>query len=72
MDLISPTEDYYPPLEFDRIEINCSQETHLRIIAQAAKTYFKVIKDLNPEIRGYFLTEGKHTILIPKGSCAGV
>jgi membrane-bound lytic murein transglycosylase D len=64
-------EDYYPPLEFDRIEISCSQETHLRIIAQAAKTYFKVIKDLNPEIRGYFLTEGKHTLLIPKGTAPG-
>jgi len=64
-------EDYYPPLEFDRIEINCSQETHIRLIAQAARTYFKVIKDLNPELRGYFLTEGKHTILIPKGSAPG-
>lgn len=64
-------EDYYLPLEFDRIEISCSRETHLRIIAQAAKTYFKVIKDLNPEIRGYFLTEGKHTLLIPKGTAPG-
>jgi hypothetical protein len=64
-------EDYYPPLEFDQIQINCPQETHIRIIAQAAKTYFKVIKDLNPEIRGYFLAAGKHTILIPKGASEG-
>jgi hypothetical protein len=64
-------EDYYPPLEFDQIQINCPQETHIRLIAQAAKTYFKVIKDLNPEIRGYFLAAGKHTILIPKGASEG-
>jgi membrane-bound lytic murein transglycosylase D len=61
-------EDYYPPLEFDRIQLNCRQDAHLRVIAQAAKTHFKVIKDLNPEIRGYSLPIGKHTILIPKGA----
>src|SRR4030042_1974880 len=64
-------EDYYPPLEFDRIEVNCLRDTHLRIVAQAAKTQFKEIKDLNPEIRGYFLSAGKHTILIPKGAAQG-
>ena len=60
-------EDYYPPLEFDRIQVNCKHDTHLRIIAQAATTHFKAIKDLNPEIRGYSLPPGKHNILIPKG-----
>jgi membrane-bound lytic murein transglycosylase D len=64
-------EDYYPPLEFDRVQVNCFQDTHLRLIAQAAKTDFKEIKDLNPEIRGYFLSAGKHTILIPKGASQG-
>ncbi|MCJ7545443.1 MAG: transglycosylase SLT domain-containing protein [Deltaproteobacteria bacterium] len=64
-------EDYYPPLEFDRVQVNCLRDTHLRIIAQAAKTNFKEIKDLNPEIRGYFLSAGKHTILIPKGAAQG-
>jgi membrane-bound lytic murein transglycosylase D len=64
-------KDYYPPLEFDRIQVTCSRDTHLRIIAQAAKTHFKEIKALNPEIRGYFLTAGKHTILIPKGASQG-
>jgi membrane-bound lytic murein transglycosylase D len=63
--------DYYPPLEFDRIQVNCLRDTHLRIIAQAAKTHFKEIKDLNPEIRGYFLAAGKHAILIPKGASQG-
>lgn len=64
-------EDYYPPIEFDRIQINCLHNVHLRIVAQAAKTHFKVIKDLNPEIRGYSLPAGEHTILIPKGASQG-
>lgn len=61
-------KDYYPPLEFDRIHLNGYQDIPIRIIARAAKTHFKVIKDLNPEIRGHYLTKGSHTILIPKGS----
>lgn len=64
-------EHYYPPLEFDRIHLNCSQDIPIRVIARAAKTHFKVIKDLNPEIRGHYLTKGGHQILIPKGSAKG-
>ncbi len=63
--------DYYPPLEYDEIKINCIQDTPVRIIAQSAKTKFKVIKDLNPEIRGYYLTKGEHKILVPKGASDG-
>ncbi len=61
-------EDYYPPIAFDQVEVNCSHDTHLHIIARAAKTHFKAIKDLNPEIRGYALPVGKYSILIPQGS----
>lgn len=63
--------DYYPPLEFDEIKVNCPQDIPIRIIAQAGKTQFKVIKDLNPEIRGYYLSKGEHSILIPKGASNG-
>ncbi|MFH1351384.1 MAG: transglycosylase SLT domain-containing protein [Pseudomonadota bacterium] len=64
-------EDFYPPLAFDRIQVECFQEIPIRIIAQAAKTHFKVIKDLNPEIRGHYLTSGSHQILIPEGASKG-
>jgi len=63
--------DYYAPMAFDRIRIDCTRETPVRLIAQAAGTQFKVIKDLNPEIRGYFLNAGTHEILVPKGAAAG-
>ena len=64
-------KDYYPPLTFDRITIDCLKEIPIRVIAQAAKTHFKVIKDLNPEIRGHYLGEGEHGILIPRGTSVG-
>ncbi len=64
-------EDYYPPLTFDKIQFDCFQEIPIRIIAKAAKTHFKVIKDLNPEIRGHYIAAGNHNILIPKGASEG-
>ncbi len=64
-------EEFYPPLTFDRIHLECSQETPLRIIADAAKTHFKKIKDLNPEIRGHYLDKGEHEILVPEGTSKG-
>jgi membrane-bound lytic murein transglycosylase D len=63
--------DYYRPTEFGRIQLNCPQDTPIRIVAHAANTHFKAIKDLNPEIRGHYLTKGNHEISIPKGSVRG-
>jgi membrane-bound lytic murein transglycosylase D len=64
-------QDYYPLLEFDEIQVDCPQETAIRIIALAARTHFKTIKDLNPEIRGHYLPQGTHRLLIPKGASSG-
>jgi hypothetical protein len=61
-------EDLYPPRDFDQVNVEISQSVSLMLIAEAAGTYFKVIKDLNPEIRGNFLVAGDHFILIPKGA----
>jgi len=63
--------DLYPPLQFDRIRLECFQETPISIVAQAADTYFKMIKDLNPEIRGHYLAAGSHWLLIPPGAASG-
>ena len=63
--------DYYRPLAFDKVRIKSVGDVPIRIVAEAAKTRFKVIKDLNPEIRGHYLATGTHEILIPKGASAG-
>jgi hypothetical protein len=64
-------EDYYQPLKFERIRMRSAQETPIWIVAEAARTHFKVIKDLNPELRGHYLAEGSHTLSIPEGSSTG-
>jgi LysM repeat protein len=64
-------EDLYKPVQFDRVEITANQPVPLYIIAQAANTYFKVVKDLNPHIKNYYLPAGKHDLLLPKGAASG-
>ena len=61
-------KDLYPPLQFDRIQLECSQKIPIHIVAEAAMASFKAIKDLNPEIRGHYISKGSHSILIPQGS----
>jgi len=64
-------DDLYQPREFDTLEIKASRPIPLHLIAQAAGTYFKIIKDLNPQIKYYHLPAGTRQIRIPKGCAAG-
>ncbi len=64
-------EDMYPPLAFDRTILNGKTKIPVVVIAKAANTTYKKIKDLNPQIRGNYLAEGKNIVLIPKGSEKG-
>jgi len=61
-------EDYYQPTSFDRVKITLPSGTPLFLIAQATGTYFKQIKDLNPEVRGHDLQKGTHIVAVPEGS----
>lgn len=63
--------DYYPPLDFDQITVDCFQDTPIQLIAEAADTDFKRIKDLNPELRGHYVAAGTHSLLVPKAAGAG-
>ena len=64
-------KDRYPLLSFDRVQVKCDRETPINLVAKAAKTRFKIIKDLNPEVRGHYLAKGEYELLIPKGSLSG-
>ncbi|WP_373501173.1 transglycosylase SLT domain-containing protein [Desulfococcus sp.] len=64
-------EDLYGPVEFDRVQLTLSSDVPVRTIADASGTYFKKIKDLNPEILGNRLVRGSHVILVPKGASQG-
>lgn len=64
-------EDLYKQMQFDMVEITVNHSVPIYIIAQAANTYFKVIKDLNPHIKNYSLAIGKYNLLVPKGAASG-
>ncbi len=64
-------EDYYTPIPSDQVQITCPDETPIRLIAEAAGTYFKKIKDLNPEIRGNNMPRGTHSLQVPRSGSAG-
>ena len=61
-------DDYYPPVSFDRVKLTLPSRTPLYIVATAAGTNFKQVKDLNPEIRGHDLPKGSHIIAVPEGT----
>ncbi|MFO7862233.1 MAG: transglycosylase SLT domain-containing protein [Desulfosalsimonas sp.] len=64
-------EDLYPPLAYEEISVRCSGLTPIVIVAEAADTRFKLIKDLNPQLRGHYLAAGQHLIHVPEGSAKG-
>lgn len=59
------SDDYYAPETFSSIQIDAFADLPLRLIADAAKTDFKTIKDFNPELRGHYLAAGTRRINIP-------
>ena len=63
---LSP-EDLYPMFTYSKINFSMNQEIPLVLIAQAAQISFKTFKDYNPDLRGYDLTKGKITVLVPVG-----
>lgn len=64
--------DYYPPVEVATVELTCYEETSLTVVAQAAHTDFKRIKDLNPELRGHYLAAGTYTLAVPENTPPGL
>jgi len=64
-------EDYYAPIEAERVELTLWDQTSITVVAQAAGSDFKMLKDLNPEIRGHYLEAGTHSLLLPKGAAEG-
>ena len=64
--------DLYPPLMVDRVTVNLNREIPIQLLARAANSDFKTIKDLNPDLRGHYLAPGRHELRIPAGQPDGL
>jgi hypothetical protein len=67
---LSP-DQLYKPIAVDDAVVDCFQQIPLQLVAQAAGSYFKEIKDLNPHLRGHYLQAGRHSIHLPAGGSKG-
>ena len=61
----------YPPLETETVTIKLKKPIHVRKLAEAAGTYFRRLKELNPSWRGYFLPAGLHWVRLPAQAAEG-
>jgi len=63
-----PFEELYPSFDTDNADIVLTQEAPVRRLAEAAGTYVKTLKTLNPWIRTVSLPAGSYRLKLPKGS----
>jgi membrane-bound lytic murein transglycosylase D len=63
-----PSDQLYPPLKYDEVPLTLAQPVPVRRLAEASGTYYKVIKTLNPWIKGDILAPGTFRLKIPFGS----
>lgn len=61
-----PESEYYQPLDIIEVTFYLPKPVHIKIIADAALTTFKTIRDLNPDLRGHYLPDGSYTLFIPR------
>ena len=61
----------YKPLEFKTFRVHLKQPIHIRLVAKAARSYFKEMKELNPSWRGKILPAGDHKIRTPLAGSVG-
>ena len=63
-----PEDQLYAPLDYDEVQLTLAQAVPVRRLAEASGTYYKVIKALNPWIKGDSLAPGTFRLKIPQGS----
>ncbi|MEW5912992.1 MAG: transglycosylase SLT domain-containing protein [Thermodesulfobacteriota bacterium] len=67
-----PPDSLWQPLPSEPATLELKRPLHLTVLAQAAGTTFRGIKELNPELRERHLPRGKYQILVPPGQAAGL
>jgi len=65
--LLDPASRYAPPAS-ESFKVTFEEGIHARTIAGACGAYYRVIKELNPEIKGHYFPAGTYVIRVPEGS----
>ena len=60
-------ERVYRPIKCDSVSVRIRIPFPITDVARALGTNFKVLKDLNPQILGYYLPTGRYTLRVPSG-----
>ncbi len=62
-----PKEREYKPIACDKVPVHIRAPIPIADVAQSLGTYYKIIKELNPQIRGYSFPAGRYSIAVPAG-----
>lgn len=60
--------DYYRARKFDRVRLRNRRAAPVLIVAKAAGTHYKDIKDLNPQLLSDVIPSGEHIVFLPEGA----
>ena len=67
-----PRASLYQPVPSQSATLSLKRPTHLTVVAQAAGTSYRQLRELNPELRRRYLPKGRITIQVPPGKAAGL
>jgi LysM repeat protein len=62
-----PDERTYQPMAYETVKVRTKGRIHITDIALALGTDFKTLKELNPQILGYYLPSGSMRVNVPEG-----
>ncbi len=60
--------DYYYPRKYDRILLKQRHAAPIALVAKAAGTYYKTIRDMNPQLLSDIIPRGNNVIFLPEGA----
>lgn len=63
--------DYYKVRPHDRVRLKHKYSAPIVIVAKAAGTYYKTIKDMNPQLLNDVIPGGEHVVFLPRGTAKG-
>jgi membrane-bound lytic murein transglycosylase D len=69
--LLAPSR-LYPPRPAEPARLKLRRSLHLRDLAAATGVTVRELRDLNPELRSYWLPPGKVELQVPPGRAAGL